>query len=163
MNIVGRCDAGGGIRDDGLFMQRHPAAYRSRGAEPILAADPVVDPIAVADVPATRRAELPDRMLHKAREVGREGRVHSSRVEGGRCPCDEFGAASQLITRWPVRVLTATLPYRTRAMEVVVNESVDRDHTGPSRDPALAGGIADEKQVGQRHRQYLIGDAEDVA
>ena len=64
---------------------------------PVLAAMPVIDPVAVADVEALLAAIPPDRELHEPREEGREGAIERTGVDLSGNTGNDIGAAA-----WPV-------------------------------------------------------------
>ncbi len=119
----------------------------------------IIDAVAVAKVEAALSAEAPNRHLHEAGEHGRAARVQHACVDGLSRLLDQVGAATWRIAAGAINVLNPVFMKDASTMHPVMNERVDGDHRGSGRDPALASRISAQQNVGEGHRQHLIGDA----
>ena len=75
-----------------------------------MAAMPVIDPVAVADVEALLAAIPPDGELDEPREDGREGRIERTGVDLLGSTGNDFGAAACPVAAGAVRVGSLQAP-----------------------------------------------------
>ncbi len=51
----------------------------------------------------------------------------------------------------------------SRAVKEIMHERVDCNHAASRRDPTLSAWIANQQQIGEHHRQDLVGNAKDAS
>ena len=105
----------------------------------IFATNPVIDPIAVADIEATLAAVPPDRELHEPGKGVREPRIERSRVNVVGNALDQVGAAMQSVASRPVGIVSIEPVQDASAMQEIMHERVDhhegRTHFEPHAPP----------------------------
>ena len=105
----------------------------------IFATNPVIDPIAVADIEATLAAVPPDRELHEpGKSLGELG-IERSRVDVVGNALDQVGAAMQSVASRPVGIVSIEPVQDACAMQEIMHERVDhhegRTHFEPHATP----------------------------
>ena len=131
--------------------QRKPIAGSESGAKSLLAADQVVDAVAVADTPAVSGAKTPDAVLDHSRKARRKGRIEFARVDALGERGDDLGTAARSVAGWPVVMLGVQALKTAGSSEEGVNERVYGDEARSCRGPALAFRIAAKQQLGENH------------
>src|SRR3954454_17154934 len=152
--------AGGLMRQFGV--EADPVAIIESWTVLVVAAGAVIDPVPVADVEHALGAEPPDRKLNKPRKGGWECGVERASVDPVRESLDDLGAATGRVAPGSIGVLGLEAAQEARPVEEVVHEGVNRDHARAGGDPLLPTWVAAEQEVGERHRQHLVGHAVDV-
>ena len=132
------------------------------GAIAPVAADTVIDLMAVALVVLIGGAKAPDGVLHKAWKIGREHRVEAARVDLGGDTIQDLSTAARAIASGSVGMRCTEAAEDAGAAEEIVNQRVDRDQHAAGFDPQRASAIAGEQQRGQGHRRDLIGNPGDL-
>ena len=149
-------------RADFMFIERHASAAVEHRAIGLFAGGAIIDAVAVAAAEPSFGAKPPNRVLDKAREVGRESGIELARIDLTRDALDNRGAAALGVAAGSIGMLGSEIAEDPRAVQEIVHQRIDRDHHAAGFDPDRPFGIAGEQQVGQRHRQHLIGDTVDV-
>ena len=120
----------------------------------------IIDPIAVANIHPRFRGVVPDRVLNKSREIGREGGVVLSAVDVPRNDPDHVSAAVVLIAGRSIRVLTPQPLQHAGPGQKRMDEGIDGDHGSPDLEPAWVLCRRAHQQARERHHQELVGDPE---
>ena len=101
----------------------------------IFATNPVIDPIAVADIAAALAAIPPDRELHESgKDLGELG-IKRSRVNVVGNALDQVGAAMQSVASRPVGMVSIEPVQDASAMQEIMHERVDNDEPRASLEP----------------------------
>src|SRR3954470_17540488 len=143
--------------------ERHAFAGYKEWESRLGAAVAVVDAVAVADPEVSLGAEHPDRLLQEAGEKRWAVGTESAGVDAPRRLLDDAGTTTRPIARRSIPVLGAETAQRTRSVQPIVHQRVDRHHTGAGCDPALPRRISAKQEVGKRHRQDLARHAVNAA
>src|SRR3954469_25890310 len=123
---------------------RHASAAGENRAVGLLARCAVIDAAAVAAIQPRFGAESPNRVLHEAREIGRESWVELARIDLAGDALDDRRAAAWGVAAGPVGVLGVEIAENAGAVQEIVHQRIDRDHHRAGFNPSRAFGVAGE-------------------
>jgi len=123
----------------------------------------IIDPIAIAHSKAALSAVPPDRVLHEPGQHHRECGIESARIDPFRDCLNNVSAAPSPVAGRAVGVDGAEPMQDAGAVQKVVNQGVDGDHAGSDLLPEPHPVGRAEQERGQRHGQYFVGDAVNLA
>ena len=130
---------------------------------PVLAAMPVIDPVAIADVEALLAAVLPNRVLHEPREVGGEGAIEHTGVDFSGNAGNDIGAAAWPVAARAVRMGCLEPAQDPGPVQKIVDQGIDGDQLHADFEPLGADSSGADQNAGQRHCQDLVRNAVDIA
>ena len=104
----------------------------------VVAAAPVVDSIAVADIEATLAAVPPDRELHEPGKGLGELGIERSRVDAVGNALDQVGAAMRSVASRPVGMVSIEPVQDASAMQEIMHERIDNDEPSARLEPHVS-------------------------
>jgi hypothetical protein len=127
------------LRFFGIFrLQGNSIAARVQSTIDVVAAEPVVDPIAITDVEPALGAIAPDGTLDEPREGLWERWVEHPRVDLAGNPLDDVATAARLIARGPIWVVSVEPLQDPRSVQKIVYEGVDHDERRTELGPSFS-------------------------
>ena len=113
------------------FERNASAAFEYR-AVGLLARRAIVDAVTVAAAQASFGAKPPNRVLHEAWKIGREGGIEPARIDVAGDALDNRGAASRGIAAGTVGVVSLQLTENAGAVQEIVHQGIDAIITAPA-------------------------------
>ena len=129
----------------------------------ILAAVPVVEPIAVADIEALLAAIPPDCELHEPGKDLWKGPVELPSIDLLGDQPNDVGTAARPVATGAIRMIGVESVEDPGPMQKVVYQGVDGDHARADLEPFGANVSTADQNAGQGHSEHLVGNPVDIA
>jgi hypothetical protein len=123
----------------------------------------VVDPVAIAEIETLRGAKSPDGVLDKTGKYSWEAWIEGPGVNSVCSSPDNLGTATPSIAGGTIPMINAAGFQDAGAVQEIVNQGVDGDHGLSGLEPNGPVVARAYQQAGQRHRQDLVGHAENAS
>ena len=129
----------------------------------ILAAVPVVEPIAVADIEALLAAIPPDCELHEPGKDLWKGPVELPSIDLLGDQPNDVGTAARPVATGAIRMIGVESVEDPGPMQKVMNQGVNGDHARADFEPPRADVGGAEQNVGQAKGQHLVRNPVDIS
>jgi hypothetical protein len=123
----------------------------------------IINSVAIAQIETICGAISPDGVLDEPRECLRKARIESPGINPVCGSPDNLGTASRCVTGRTIPMRNATGFQDAGAMQEIVDQRVNDDHGLSGLEPNGPMVARAYQQAGQRHRQDLVGHAENAS